>query len=734
MPAESQPLKRVGSTAQRLEEKPYEKRVCRIEAHYPPPPEGPLHCPSPEEYVEAISDAGFEVAVVSGAFNRGTPRFPSRIFEPHPRLDEDLNPRFIELCHERGIIVLSYYPINFSKPLKEVHPEWLMQFIDDGRPFPENQGWFCFNSPFRDWLPECLSDFMDHLDIDGLYFDDVNWGSHDQAPNVPSCCCEVCARLFKEETGYEIPRKVDFDSKAFRHFVNWRYDKLLDFLHHLYGSVRARYPDAILDLNAYYWPTAEWSQGHPIASFNLHEEGGYFFVETFPAPHRYLREPGFVAKMLRASGTPFGLFRVPSEPLKGFGLAPYPQGHEAAVFGAVAMAHGGASCGEPIPGRVIKGGNIFLNKDAHKRAFSEMKKRVDYLEGESLKYLALHYSTQNRDFYPDEIHHGPPTRAGWRQLRQRYVFGAYEMLNRSHVPLDLAFDEHLTLEHLAQYDLLFLSNSACLSDAQCETIANYVDGGGTIIATYQSSLLDELGYERGRFGLEDVLGVEYVGAHQEDRAIALVPQEERLRTEIGDLICMFGREAEIRASSQVDVLCTRSTLEGEHPLDRFHPERAFDSGEPAVVMNRFGEGKAYYVAADLGSAFMNNPYEPLKRFVLDLVRRTPAPFEIEAPEALEITAAVRPSGELMVHLVNNPNPLIPWRFYSDEDDDNHRGDGAFYAPRELVPLRDVEVRFTGLQVKSARLPLQDVDLEIGSGGIVVPRIDLHEVLLLEVED
>ena len=28
-----------------------------------------------------------------------------------------------------------------------------MQFLDGGRPEPENQGWFCFNSPFRDWLP-----------------------------------------------------------------------------------------------------------------------------------------------------------------------------------------------------------------------------------------------------------------------------------------------------------------------------------------------------------------------------------------------------------------------------------------------------------------------------------------------------------------------------------------------------------------------------------------------------
>ncbi len=75
-----------------------------------------------------------------------------------------------------------------------------------------------------------------------------------------------------------------------------------------------------------------------------------------------------------------------------------------------------------------------------------MKKRVAYLEGESLKYLALHYSTQNRDFYPEEIHHGPPSSADWRQLHQRYVHGVYEMLNRSHIPLELDKRRQLFLD------------------------------------------------------------------------------------------------------------------------------------------------------------------------------------------------------------------------------------------------------------------------------------------------
>ena len=132
--------KRVGTTAQRLADKPYEKRLCRVEAHYPPPPEpGKPVWISPQEYADLIEDCGYEVIVVSGEHNRGTPRFPSKIFEPHPQLQDDVLPRFIELCHQKGIIVLSYYPIIFSKPLRHVHPNGSCSFSTTADPSPKTR-------------------------------------------------------------------------------------------------------------------------------------------------------------------------------------------------------------------------------------------------------------------------------------------------------------------------------------------------------------------------------------------------------------------------------------------------------------------------------------------------------------------------------------------------------------------------------------------------------------------
>ena len=51
-------VRRVGSTAQRLKQLPYDKRVCRIEAHYPASvmPGEPFRDMSVDKYVEFIDE------------------------------------------------------------------------------------------------------------------------------------------------------------------------------------------------------------------------------------------------------------------------------------------------------------------------------------------------------------------------------------------------------------------------------------------------------------------------------------------------------------------------------------------------------------------------------------------------------------------------------------------------------------------------------------------------------
>ena len=738
-------VKRVGSTAQRSKELAYEKRVCRLEdTGFLSWSKRSGHESSLEDDVALLSEVGLEVLVVGTELFKELPHFKSDLIPPPPNADLDVMPTGLELLHQKGILVLSYYPMNWpSKPHKATHPEWEMKYLDDGRPIPESHGVVCFNSPYRDWLPEYLSEYLDNVDVDGFYFDDTNWGSHQgEYPQIEgyhlhhfvSCCCPYCEKLFREETGLEIPRKVDFDSLDFRHFVNWRYSTFRGFVHHVFRRVKERHPDAILDLNCYMTQATDWGLGHPLGSLHLEDLGGHFFAESITGS---LREISFVGKILRATGTPFAVFCNNAQTLKGFRGAPYAERYSAAVFSFAAIANGGHPCGDPF------GGISVLRKDTMKWVYGELKKRRDYIHGETVKYIALHLSQQNRDFRPSELAKNTG-RIHRRQTAQKDTHGAYEMLNRSHLLLDLVLDERLTYEHLSQYPVIFLSNSACLSDQQCEELRKVVREGGTLIATHETSLLDELGQKRDGFALADVFGIDYQGPYggEDGHSVVYVPQEKELASELGDVICFFGQESAVepRPDAELQVLCTRTSLvslPGKDLLECFDPKKEYDSSVPTVTANRYGKGQAIYIAADVGGAYLNNPYPPLKRFIARLVQRTNPPLEIEAPEAIEVTAAIRDSGELMIHLVNNPTPLLPWRRDDEQDAtkwDEYRSN--FFALQEVNSIHNIRVRFNDFKVKSARLPLHDEYLEVTGKhhSVVVPEIELHEVLLVDLED
>jgi hypothetical protein len=74
-----------------------------------------------------------------------------------------------------------------------------------------------------------------------------------------------------------------------------------------------------------------------------------------------------------------------------------------------------------------------------------------------------------------------------------------QALIQSRIPFVLAFDEHL--HNLADYKVLILPNSECLSDEQIALIRRYVEGGGGLVVTEQAGLYDEWRRTRVQPGL-----------------------------------------------------------------------------------------------------------------------------------------------------------------------------------------------------------------------------------------
>ena len=110
------------------------------------------------------------------------------------------------------------------------------------------------------------------------------------------------------------------------------------------------------------------------------------------------------------------------------------------------------------------------------------------------------FSEQTERFY-----RGRPEHGDWHKL------GMYHALVEARVPFDMVHDRFLDPERLAQYDLLVLPNIAALDESQCDALRAFVARGGSLIATFETSLYDEWGVPRPDFGLADLFGVSFAG-------------------------------------------------------------------------------------------------------------------------------------------------------------------------------------------------------------------------------
>ena len=92
-----------------------------------------------------------------------------------------------------------------------------------------------------------------------------------------------------------------------------------------------------------------------------------------------------------------------------------------------------------------------------------------------------------------------------------HVLGMYHALVEARVPFELVHEALLTPDRLDAFKLLILADAAALSDAQCAAIREFVSRGGSVLATFATSLYDETGGKRADFGLADLFGVSFAG-------------------------------------------------------------------------------------------------------------------------------------------------------------------------------------------------------------------------------
>ena len=191
--------------------------------------------------------------------------------------------------------------------------------------------------------------------------------------------------------------------------------------------------------------------------------------------------------------------------------------------------------------------------------------------------------------------------------------GIYDALLRGRFAFDFVHEDRLDPEHLSKYRALLLPNIAMLSDRQCQQIRDYVQSGGSIMASFETGLYDENLKPRTDFGLADLLGISKAGDVIGTIGNAYYGRIERQHP----ILEGFSNTNWLAgAQNRIPLKPVQSPILTVVPgFVRYPPELAYPpashTDEPAVVLREVGSARVAYFPGDIERSLL--AYRP-RRF------------------------------------------------------------------------------------------------------------------------
>lgn len=247
----------------------------------------------------------------------------------------------------------------------------------------------------------------------------------------------------------------------------------------------------------------------------------------------------------------------------------------------------------------------------------------ELLDARSAAQIAIIYDWENR--WALDLSSGPTVALDYVKEIHSY----YDALYQQNIEADMIGVE----EDLTKYKVVIAPVLYMIKPGFAAKVEAFVQAGGTFITTYFSGIVNEndlvtVGGYPGE--LRKVLGI---WAEEID---ALLPD---MRNEI----VMNQEWGQLNRSYSCGLLCDLIHSEGAEVLAQYGTD--FYKGMPALTVNRFGEGKAYYVATSPDAAF-------LRAFLATVSAENGIAPLVSAPEGIESVQRVK-EGVSYLFLLNH---------------------------------------------------------------------------------
>jgi hypothetical protein len=625
----------------------------------------------------------------------------------------DLLGEYLPEARKNGLRVFIYFNVHaYSLPFGEKHPEW-RQIREDGSPLTgiyETATSFCVNSPYREWVFQIDRDLCAYP-IDGVFYDGPIFFPE-------TCYCRYCREKFRSRYGGALPSKKERQGKKFGQLLDFQAASLADFLRDSQKVIKGINPQVALYMNGSVLG-GNYATGRLARVINPEEdlilnEGGFLYNDLTRVP---LWRPGVMARLqeTQAGGKPYVVACAAALKSWNMSLLPEP---ELRLLHADSIANGASVYFGMFPSEWDQPEIQALG--AMNRFFAQ---HFAYYKGtRSEARVAVVWSDTTANFYAGSAAQlidvaRVPARSNIGNLEAEF-WGLTEAIIRAHAPFDVLDDYSLEHEALDRYRAIFLPNVACMDQASAARLEDYVQRGGGLVASFETSLYDEVGVRR-----EDLALAKLFGVHATGKLAGPRPWDYMAKQAARPLLERIPREwipsptyyLQVRPYEAQVLLRFTQPLVGSYELPPHLSEDA------ALTVHRSGQGTVVYCPGDLGNMIHSfHMLEPL--LLIENVIRWLAPpcIDLEnVPSSVELVHRSQNSGRRhLLHLINF--------------------NGEMTRPiRQITPLREVRVTLPPeLQATRARTLVRPQELRLGKdsrGGaqFVIPRIDEYEVIVLE---
>lgn len=309
---------------------------------------------------------------------------------------------------------------------------------------------------------------------------------------------------------------------------------------------------------------------------------------------------------------------------------------------------------------------------------------------------------------------------------QQTMDAMYYALLEGRFLFDFVHEDRLQPERINKYAALILPNTALLSDGQCAQLAAYVEQGGSLLATFETSMYTNENQRRSNFGLADVFGMQLAGEMVGRRGnanpyLARIERQHPILEGFTDTHWIPGSEYRLPLAPIDNPVLTVVPGYVAYPPELSYPPVS-QTNDPAIVIRERGKSRLVYFPGDIAATMWLSGHTDLSRLLQNAIRWVSgdrAPVTVQGKGLIEIFAwETRPG--FAVHILNYTNPNA------------HRG-----WVREFYAIGEQRVRMLlppGKQITRVELLRAERDIPFRvTGGMIefaIPSVTSYEVAAL----